>query len=54
MALVKQPRMDTIPWIGMDKATIIIVTTSNANIFLLSKMLQVEATDAMIMYYSGF
>lgn len=33
MALIKQLKMDTIPQIGVDKATIIIVTTSNANIF---------------------
>jgi hypothetical protein len=33
MVLMKQLRMNTIPQIGVNKATIIIVTTSNANIF---------------------
>ena len=38
MVLMKQLRMNTIPQISVDKATIIIVTTSNENIFHLSKI----------------
>ena len=54
MVLIKQLRMDTIPQIGVDKATIIIDTTSNANIFHSSKIQHIEATVAVIMYYSEF
>jgi hypothetical protein len=42
MVLMKQLRMDTIPWISVDKAIIIIVITSNANIFhILPKSAQI-------------